>query len=98
MNEKEAIAADFNMFIQKSHINHPIQFGAEDIALTPKVVTTKDSIAFDVIGMSHLFLSNFFPQNPLTQYHHFTKMGAFVNIINTSKLYLSAVSKRFSQH
>ena len=47
--------------------------------------------------LSQLFFRNYIPQSRKRVYHHFTSLAAFKGIIESEKLWLSCVSKRFGE-
>jgi hypothetical protein len=52
-------------------------------------------------GSSHiltdLVLNEYFPLNPVREYHHFTNVKAFESILKSKKLRLASVAKRFNE-
>jgi hypothetical protein len=97
MDTRRAIAEAFNDYILATHIAHSQHFDAKDIVVGSATISTTDMVLGDTDGLSHLFFENFFPQNPWVEYHHFTKMAAFEQIVATGCIYLSAVQKRFNE-
>ena len=92
---QEQIAEEFNECIAAARVTHPIVFTGKDIAITNNLITTAGTFRTDLPDLSLFFFENCFPQNPWTEYHHFTKLRAFENIIATRSIHLSAVYKRF---
>jgi hypothetical protein len=72
MHLQEQIAQEFNDCIQAARVKYTIVFTKNDIVLTDNRVTTADTVHIDSLGLSHFFFQNCFPQNPWTEYHHFT--------------------------
>jgi len=96
MSLRDHIAARLNACIAAAPIAHPIQLQGLDLVLSGSVLTTVDSNQMGPRDLSHFFFQNFFPQNSGPDYHHFTSLGAFRNIIVSGRLRLSAVWKRFT--
>lgn len=98
MSLQEQIAAELNACITAAGIAHPIRLESIDIALTDNLLTTAGTAQPGRPDLGRLFLDNFFPKNSGPEFHHFTSLDSFEKIINSGRIRLSAVLKRFSEH
>jgi len=95
MSETQLIANEFNNCLSNESLKYPVKFFCNDFAVTDNMITnTGEGISNK---LTNLFLDNFFPLNPISEYHHFTDIDAFKNIIETKRLWLFSVEKRFSE-
>lgn len=90
------IASEFNECLsldkyQDLTINEKFQF--DDLVNGIQVVTNRSNNQ----KLQKLFFENFIPKSRCRIYHHFTTLDAFKSIIKNENLWLSAVSKRFSE-
>lgn len=95
MNENQIIANEFNDCLINESLRYPVKLSRNDFAVTDNVISNAGEGISN--KLTDLFLYNFFPQNPISEYHHFTDIDAFKNIIEKKKLWLFSVDKRFSE-
>lgn len=82
-----------NECVRKYNLNYAPDFDLSDFRLTENIITNHLASS----KLTDLILKNYFPQDPLKEYNHFTDINAFKNIINTKKIWLFSVKKRFSE-
>lgn len=95
MSENHIIANEFNDCLNNESLRYPVKLYFNDFVVTNNVIS---NIGVGISNkLTNLFLDNYFPQNPILEYHHFTDIKAFENILETKKLWLFSVDKRFSE-
>lgn len=91
--ENKSIAKEINQCLKHHTLTYAPTFDFNDFQTTDNVITN----LLTNCKLSDLILNNYFPQKPLTEYHHFTDIGAFKNIIEKKELWLFSVKKRFKE-
>lgn len=94
IKENVSIATDINQCLTKHTLTYLPTFDFNDFRTTDNIITNHLATS----KLSDLILKNYFPQNPITEYHHFTDIDAFKNILETKKLWLFSVKKRFTEN
>ncbi len=92
-SENISIALEINQCLANHKLKFSPTFNFNDIRTTDKIITNHHSNR----KLSDIILKNYFPQNPSTEYHHFTDIRAFQNIIKKKELWLFSVKKRFEE-
>jgi hypothetical protein len=87
------IAQEFNSAIARHNVTHPTTFSFRDLLNGNEVVTNPPGNR----KLSGLFLDNYFPQDVLSEYHHFTTIETLESIVKSKTLWLAAVLKRFGE-
>ncbi len=93
IKENVSIASDINQCLKGHTLTYLPTFDFNDFRTTDNIITNHLATS----KLSDLILKNYFPQNPITDYHHFTEISAFKNILETKKIWLFSVKKRFSE-
>jgi len=91
--ENTSIAIEINQCLRNHTLDYSPTFDFKDFQTTDNVITNLLTSS----KLSDLILNNYFPQNPINEYHHFTDIGAFKNIIKEKELWLFSVKKRFKE-
>lgn len=91
--ENKSIATEINQCLKHYTLTYAPTFDFNDFQTTDNVITN----LLTNCKLSDLILNNYFPQNPITEYHHFTDIGAFKKIIEKKELWLFSVKKRFKE-
>jgi hypothetical protein len=91
--ENKLIVADVNQCLANYTLTYSPTFDFNDFRTPLQTITNYLATS----KLSDIILKNYFPQNPITEYHHFTDIDAFENILATKKLWLFSVKKRFSE-
>lgn len=91
--ENKSIATEINQCLTHHTLTYAPIFDFNDFQTTNNVITN----LLTNCKLSDLILKNYFPQNPIAEYHHFTDIGAFKNIIEKKELWLFSVKKRFKE-
>lgn len=93
MSENKLIATDINQCLARYTLTYSPTFDFDDFRTTDNIITNHSATS----KLTDLILKNYFPQNPISEYHHFTDISAFENILMTKKLWLFSVKKRFGE-
>jgi hypothetical protein len=91
--ENATIAKEINQCLTNHTLTYSPTFDYNDFRTTDNIITNHLATS----KLSDIILMNYFPQNPITEYHHFTDIGAFQNIIKEKELWLFSVKKRFTE-
>jgi len=94
ISENMLISTEVNQCLTKHPLNYLPTFDLNDFRTTNKIITNHLATS----KLSDLILKNYFPQNPISEYHHFTDIDAFENILKTKRLWLFSVKKRFGEN
>ena len=95
LKENTSIANEINDCLPNYHpLTYLPNFDFTDFRTTDNIITNHLATS----KLSDLILMNYFPQNPISEYHHFTDIVAFKNILTTGKIWLFSVKKRFSEN
>lgn len=92
-SEYKSIATDINQCLKNHKLTYSPTFDFNDFRTTDNIITNHLATS----KLSDIILKNYFPQNPIAEYHHFTDINAFKNIIKEKELWLFSVKKRFDE-
>lgn len=92
--ETNAIVDEINRCLANHKLAYKPTFDINDINVSEKIITNHQATP----KLTNLILHNYFPQNPINEYHHFTDLTAFNSILNHKKLWLFSVMKRFKEN
>jgi len=92
-SENNSIASDINQCLTNHKLKYSPTFDFNDFRTTNNIITNLLATS----KLSDIILKNYFPQNPTSEYHHFTDIGAFQNIIKKKEIWLFSVKKRFNE-
>lgn len=93
ITETKAIAQEVNLCLSRHRLTYSPTFDFNDFRTTKNVILNHSATN----KLTDLILKNYFPQNPIDNYHHFTDIDAFESILTNKKLWLLSVAKRFSE-
>lgn len=91
--ENKSIATDINQCLKNHNLTYSPTFDFNDFRTTDNIITNHLATS----KLSDIILKNYYPQNPITEYHHFTDINAFKNIVKEKELWLFSVKKRFDE-
>lgn len=91
--ENHLIAKEINQCIKNHKLDYAPTIQFDDFQITNNIITNLLTNS----KLSDLILNNYFPQNPLAEYHHFTDIDSFASIIEKKELWLFSVKKRFKE-
>ena len=94
ISENKSIAEEINLCLKKHNLIYKPVFDVDDFRTTENVITNLLATS----KLTDLILKNHFPQNPISEYHHFTDIIAFESILKNEKLWLFSVKKRFKEN
>jgi hypothetical protein len=93
MSENQIFANEFNDCMINESLKCPVKFNFADFVVTDSTIS---NIGGGISNkLTKLLLNNYFPENSISEYHHFTDIDAFKNMIETKVLWLFSVEKRF---
>lgn len=92
--ENKKIADEINRSLKRQSLTYKPTFDFNDFRTTENIITNLLATS----KLTDLILKNYFHQNPINEYHHFTDIDAFESILTNKKLWLFSVKKRFSEN
>ncbi|MEA5429237.1 hypothetical protein [Arcicella lustrica] len=92
--ENKTIADEINRCLTGHKLTYKPTFDFNDFMTTENIITN----LLATNKLTDLILKNYFQQNPIGEYHHFTDLAAFESILTNKKLWLFSVKKRFGEN
>ncbi|RZJ86357.1 MAG: hypothetical protein EOO20_18460 [Chryseobacterium sp.] len=93
ISEIKEIAMEINECLTKHDLLYKPTFDHFDLNMSGNIITNHNATC----KLSDIIFKNYFFQEPLTQYHHFTRLEFFDSIITQKELWLFSIKKRFGE-
>lgn len=89
----ELYISEINDCVRSHNLTYAPKFDLFDFRITENIITNHLASS----KLTDLILNNYFPQDPIKYYNHFTDINAFENILKTKSIWLLSLNKRFSE-